>query len=90
MLTARARAHHVLGGRKVLDGAGGELGVLCNVVADAVGVRRAEIIHRHLRQHAAHVALEPPVGMQLGFRGSGFGYGLRASSAVTVTAEGVL
>jgi hypothetical protein len=38
----------------------GELGALVEVVPLAVGVRLAEVFHRHLCVHAAHVALESP------------------------------
>ncbi len=55
-----AYAHHVLLGGQVLHRPMGELGALVEVVPLAVGVRLAEVFHRHLCVHAAHVALESP------------------------------
>lgn len=54
-------AHHVLLGRQVFHRALRELGVVADVVPLAVLVERAEVVHRNVREHAAHIALKPPV-----------------------------
>lgn len=53
-------AHHVLLGCNVFHGALCELWSLLDVMPDAAAIHSAVILHGHLCQHPAHIALESP------------------------------